>query len=211
MMKKIISKFGVVAIAILFLCAHYAFKPEGETTGYKVGDVIKDFKLKGVDGKYFSIASDLNTKGYVVVFTCNHCPFSVKYEDRIIDINRRFGSQGFPVVAINSNDKDVVPEDSYENMIVRAKEKKFSFPYLYDDTQNVAKQFGATRTPHVFIVQREKKDLIVKYIGAIDNNADNVEEVSEMYVEAALTELIAGQPVTQASTKAIGCTIKWKK
>nr|MBK9651364.1 thioredoxin family protein [Bacteroidota bacterium] len=210
-MKKMISKFGFVAIAILFLMAHFAFIPEGETVGYKVGDVIKDFKLKGVDGKYFSIASDLNVKGYVVVFTCNHCPFSVKYEDRIIDINRRYGSQGFPVVAINSNDKDIVPEDSYENMIVRAKEKKFSFPYLYDDTQNVAKQFGATRTPHIFIVQREKKDLVVKYIGAIDNNADNVEEVSEMYVEAALTELIAGQPVTQASTKAIGCTIKWKK
>lgn len=209
-MKKTFAHLLIGIAIITTAVSQYAFKPQ-TAASYQIGDTVKDFKLKGVDGKYFSLYSDLNVKGYVVIFTCNHCPFSVKYEDRIIDIHRRFAPQGYPVVAINSNDSVIVPEDSFGNMVIRAKDKNFSFLYLYDQTQKIAHQFGAARTPHVFIVQRTGKEMKLRYMGAIDNNADVPEEVSEMYVEQALTELIAGREVSQNSTKAIGCTIKWRK
>nr|MBP6512392.1 thioredoxin family protein [Bacteroidia bacterium] len=139
------------------------------------------------------------------------CPFSVAYEDRIIALQAKYGAKGFPVVAINSNNKEVVPEDSYEEMVKRAAEKKFNFNYLYDSTQEIAHQFGAARTPHVFIVEKQKSNLKMKYIGAIDDNTDEPEAATKKYVESAVDEILAGKEVTTPMTKAIGCTIKWKK
>lgn len=201
-MKKIKTVLG---IALLWMAVS-AFTP---FTGYQVGDTVSDFKLKNVDGKMVSMADYKTAKGFIVVFTCNHCPFSKAYEQRIMDLNTMYAPKGYPVIAISSNDKDVVPEDSYENMQALAKEKQYAFPYLYDETQAVAKTFGATRTPQIFILNKEKKGTVLLYTGAIDDNTDNPADVTTKYVQNAMTEILAGKPVEQNFTKAVGCSIKW--
>ena len=179
--------------------------------GYKVGDNIKDFSLQNIDGKNVSLADYKDSKGFIITFTCNHCPYAMAYEDRILELNKKYAKAGYPVIAINPNDAIQYPEDNFEAMQVRAKEKKFNFPYLYDESQNIAKQFGATKTPHVFIVQKAGDKLVVKYIGAIDDNWEKAADVKEKYAESAIDALLAGKPVATTSTKAIGCSIKWKK
>jgi len=181
--------------------------------GYKVGDEATDFQLKNVDGSTVSLGMIKYSaaKGFIVVFTCNHCPFSKSYEDRIIELNKKFENLGYPVVAINPNDPEREPEDSFANMQKRAKEKGFTFPYLFDETQKISYFYGAERTPHVYIVKKEAGKFKVAYIGAIDNDVQNVNEKKEKYVETAVNELIAGKPVTKALTKAVGCAIKWKQ
>jgi peroxiredoxin len=180
-------------------------------SGYKVGDKAEDFKLKNVDGKMLSMADYKDAKGLIVIFTCNHCPFSVAYEDRIIDLHKRYADKGYPVIAINPNDVKAQPDDSFDKMKERAKKKKFPFAYLYDETQEIAKRFGATRTPHVFVVSKKETEFTVEYIGAIDDNSNEPQSVKTKYLENALNELIDGKAVSQNFTKAIGCTIKWKK
>lgn len=201
-MKKIKTVLG---IALLWMAVS-AFTP---FAGYQVGDTVADFKLKNVDGKMVSMADYKTAKGFIVVFTCNHCPFSKAYEQRIMDLNTMYAPKGYPVIAISSNDKDMVPEDSYENMQALAKEKQYAFPYLYDETQAVAKTFGATRTPQIFILNKEKKGSVLLYTGAIDDNTDNPADVTTKYVQNAMTQIIAGKPVEQNFTKAVGCSIKW--
>lgn len=178
--------------------------------GYKVGDNAIDFKLKNVDGKMVSLADYKKAKGFVVVFTCNHCPYAVAYQDRIIALDKKYKELGYPVIAINPNDAVSYPADSFENMVQRAQEKGFTFPYIYDETQQIAKTYGALKTPHVYVLQKEGKNLVVKYIGAIDDNSQDETAVKSTYLAYALDELLAGKPVTTAETKAIGCSIKWK-
>lgn len=177
-------------------------------TGYKVGDKATDFKLKSVDNKMYSMADYKDAKGFIVVFTCNHCPFAVKYEDRIIDLAKKYKSKGYVLLAINPNDPAAQPEDSFELMQKRAKEKKFTFPYLFDEGQKIYPQYGATKTPHVFLLD---KNLVVKYIGAIDDNVEDASQVKEKYLENAIAALEKGQEPIPSTTKAIGCTIKVKK
>lgn len=177
-------------------------------TGYKVGDKATDFKLKSVDNKMYSMADYKDAKGFIVIFTCNHCPFAVKFEDRIIDLAKRYKSKGYVLLAINPNDPAAQPEDSFELMQKRAKEKKFTFPYLFDEGQKIYPQYGATKTPHVFLLD---KNLVVKYIGAIDDNVEDASQVKEKYLENAIAALEKGQEPTPNTTKAIGCTIKVKK
>ena len=208
-MKKttVISAMCILAMTVfVMVSAKYP-----EVKGYKVGDKATDFKLKNVDGSLVSLADMKDAKGFIIVFTCNHCPFSVAYEDRIIDLHKKYASIGYPVVAINPNDEGIVPDDSYENMIVRAKEKHFPFVYLQDKTQDIAKAYGALKTPHVYIVSKMGKELIVKYIGAIDDNTDEPAAVKNKYVENAMTEILTGRPVSMSSTKAIGCSVKYKE
>lgn len=181
------------------------------TKGYEVGDTAADFKLKNIDGKMVSLSDFKTAKGFIVVFTCNHCPYAKKYEDRIVALDKKYKDAGYPVIAINPNDPNVQPEDGFQQMITRAKEKGFTFPYLVDEGQKVYPQYGATKTPHVFILQKEGKKNIVKYIGAIDNNYDDPNDVSEHYVQDAMDALLSGKPVANAKTVAIGCTIKVKK
>lgn len=196
-----------IALLLALTIALFSFKHQG----LHIGELADDFKLKNVDDKMVSLADYKDAKGFIVIFTCNHCPFSVKYEDRIIALDKKYAKKGFPVIAINSNDAAQYPSDDFENMKKRAKEKKFTFPYLHDETQAVATGFGATKTPHVFVLQKETDGLVAKYIGAIDNNSDNAKAVKEKYVEAAVDALLSGQSVTVTETKAIGCSIKWKK
>ncbi|REC80475.1 thioredoxin family protein [Chryseobacterium elymi] len=179
--------------------------------GYEVGDEAADFKLKNIDGKMVSLSDFKSAKGFILVFTCNHCPYAKKYEERIVELDKKFKDQGYPVIAINPNDPNVQPEDGYKQMIERAKQKGFTFPYLVDEGQKIYPLYGATKTPHVFVLQKENGKNIVKYIGAIDNNYENPDDVSEYYVQDAVNALIKGEPVKMTKTVAIGCTIKVKK
>ena len=179
--------------------------------GYEVGDAAADFKLKNIDGKMVSLSDFKKAKGFIVVFTCNHCPYAKKYEDRIVALDKKYKDAGYPMIAINPNDPNVQPEDGFQQMITRAKEKGFTFPYLVDEGQKVYPQYGATKTPHVFILQKEGSKNIVKYIGTIDNNYENPNDVSDYYVQDAVNQLLKNEPVKTEKTVAIGCTIKVKK
>ena len=196
---------------IIFLSISILAITAALSQGYNVGDRASDFKLKNVDGKLVSLSDFPAAKGFVVVFTCNHCPFAKAYQDRIIQIDQKYKPEGYPVIAINPNDPTVEPEDSFDNMILRAKEKKFSFPYLFDETQAVYRQYGAKRTPHIFLLQKQGNDLVVKYIGAIDDNSQDASKVANTYLANAIDNLLAGRVPDPATTKAIGCSIKDKQ
>lgn len=201
------KRFLVLAAAAALALVAWSFRP-ADSPGYKVGDKAADFNLKNVDGTMHSLAGIQGAKGYIVVFTCNVCPYAQAYEDRIIALHRQYAAKGYPVVAINANDKTVQPGDSYDNMKKLAKNNNYPFLYLYDETQDIAKAFGATRTPHVFLLDSA---LTVRYIGAIDDNSEDPSAVTEKYVANAVDALLAGREVTVKETKAIGCTIKWKR
>ncbi|MBL7766950.1 MAG: thioredoxin family protein [Chitinophagaceae bacterium] len=204
-------KNTMMFLILLFTFLVTSFSPDSQRPGYKPGDVAGDFSLKNINGKMVSLNDFKDSKGVIVIFTCNHCPYSVAYEDRIIALHKNYAGKGFPVVAINPNDPISYPDDSYENMKIRAKEKGFKFPYLIDETQEIAKAYGAMKTPHVFILKREGSGFVVAYIGAIDDNSNEPELVQEKYAEQALNEILSGKPVSQPLTKAIGCGVKWRK
>lgn len=206
MKKSIILTTGLlVVVAVLFVNAS---KPEAD--GYAVGDYVKDFTLKNVNGKQVSMSDFESAKGFVVVFTCNTCPYAKQYESRIMALDKKYASKGFPVIAINPNDLKQKPGDSMEEMKKRAKNKGYSFPYLRDDSQEVARSFGATKTPHVYVLNKEARGkLKVEFIGAIDNSPNDAGDVSETYVEDAIDALLSGKKPTITEKRAIGCTIKW--
>ena len=197
-----IKLFGLAGLVVLLS----ASKP----AKYEVGDSVADFKLKNFDGKMVSLSDYKDGKGAIVIFDCNTCPYSKAYNDRIIALNKKYASQGFPVITINANDPQISPGDSFEEMISRANQKKYDFPYLVDESQSVAKAFGATNTPHVFVLQMANDSFQVAYIGTIDNNSRDASAVTKRYVEDAVDALIAGKTVSTKSTKAIGCGIKWR-
>ena len=202
-MKKL--TFLLVFFLSIFATLHAQIEA---VKGYGIGEKAADFKLKNVDGTMFSLANMKDVKGYIIVFTCNHCPYSKMYEARIIALDNKYKPLGFPVVAINPNDPEIEPEDSFGMMKSVAKKKKYPFPYLFDDGQKIYPLFGATRTPHVFILDKE---LTVKYIGAIDDSAEDGSKAYEKFAERALNSLLKGEDPEPGVTRAIGCTIKAKK
>lgn len=206
--------FGVlIALAFSTIVSIFAFTGVDSTLdrfvlGYTIGDRAEDFSLKNVDGKMVSLSDFKEARGFILVFTCNSCPVSVANEDRIIALDRKYKSRGYPVIAINPNNPETSPGDSYEKMKVRAREKGFTFPYLLDEGQTIYPKYGASRTPHAFVLQKEDEDFIVRYIGSIDNSARSPGAVTTRYVENAVDALLEGQSIEVASTKAIGCGIK---
>jgi peroxiredoxin len=202
-MKHMLKTFCLLLVfALLFA---------GAPSGLEPGDMAHNFTLKNVDGKNISLSDYKDRKGIILIFDCNTCPYSKMYNERIQALDKNFKSKGFPVVAINSNNGEVSPGDSYENMMKQAKSKGYTFPYLYDESGEVAKAYGATNTPHVFLLKREGSEFTVAYIGAIDNNTQDASAATKKYVESSIDELLQGKPVTTTKTKAIGCTIKFKK
>ncbi len=176
--------------------------------GYSIGDEAADFKLKDVDGDMVSLSDYPDAKGFVVIFTCNTCPFAVASEERMVVLDQEFKGKGYPVIAINPNNPEVQPDDTYELMQDKAKEAGFTFPYLYDESQTIYAKYGATKTPHVYLLNKENNKNIVKYIGAIDDNVRNADAVKDRFLANAINELLAGKEVTVKETKAIGCTVK---
>ena len=213
-MKKLIFGIILTAVALGVFAAVNHMSPEApqttadETAGYKVGDIATDFKLKNVDGSMVSLAGIEDAKGYIVTFTSNVCPFAVMYEDRLIALHEEFAPKGYPVVAINSNDPALQEGDSFENMQKRAVEKGFPFAYLVDEGQKIYPQYGATKTPHIFLLD---KDLRVQYIGTIDDNAQSPEAVKTRYVADAINALENGKLPDPNFTKSVGCPIKSAK
>lgn len=166
-----------------------------------------EVKMKNVDGRMLAIADVQGAKGTLVIFSCNACPWVKAWETRIAALGNSAPELGIGVIAINSNDPGKVPEDSYDVMQQRAKERGFAFPYVVDETSGVAKAFGATRTPEAFLFDAAGK---LVYHGAIDDNANEPDKVTKRYLADALQAVSAGQPVPVAQTKALGCTIKWR-
>lgn len=193
----------ILVVAVVVLVSAFTTK---SNYGYKVGDTIEDFKLKNIDGTMVSLADYKKAQGFIIIFTCNMCPYSVANEDRIIALDKKYKKKGYPVIAINPNDPEASKGDDFESMKVRAKEKGFTFPYLFDKGQKVYPKFGASKTPHVYIVS--KKKMKVEYIGAIDNSSRNEASVTEKYVENAVDALLKGEKPTKTETRAIGCSIK---
>lgn len=199
--------FGIGFFAsVFFLMTIFPF---GSTnTGLKVGDIAPDFQLKSTSGKLVTLKDYKNVKGYIVVFTCNTCPYAQAYEQRIIDLHNKMAPMGWPVVAIMPNDPSVQPGDGFDKMVERAKEKKYPFEYLLDDGQKVFPAYGAVRTPHVFLLDKDRK---VRYIGGVDDNSEDETLVTRRYVEEAIAAVEKGAEPDPNLTKAVGCMIKVKK
>lgn len=206
MKRTFVLLTGVMAvIAVLFINASEPL------AGYGVGDYAKDFKLPNIDGKTVSMSDYVDAKGYIVIFTCNTCPYAKAYESRVIALDKKYANQGFPVIAINPNDVAQQPGDTIDEMKKRAKDKGYTFPYLRDDSQEVAKAFGATKTPHVYVLKTEASGKYkIEFIGAIDDSPNDPSDVSETYVEDAINAIMKGTSPTITEKRAIGCTIKWK-
>lgn len=198
-MKRVLIIFSVLLISSAVMAQD----------GLKVGDKAPDFELKNVDMEMVSLYDySPAEKGAVVIFTCNHCPYAIAYEERIIEIDEMYRSKGYPVIAVNPNDPKLVPEDSFEKMQERAEEKGFPFPYLIDETQEVYKEYGAKRTPHVYLLEKKDGKFMVAYIGTIDDNYKEAAKVEKKYLANAIDALLAGSTPDPDFTKAIGCTIK---
>ncbi len=205
-MKNTIKIVSVCIIALLV--SAFTLTKDKDGGGYKIGDIATDFKLKNIDGNMVSLADFNDAKGFIVVFTCNTCPYAVAYEDRIEALSKKYAEKGFPVVAIMPNNTKVKPGDSFEAMQARAKAKGFTFPYLMDEGQKIYPQYGATKTPHVYILERTKKGNEVVYIGAIDDNYQDASAVSKKYVENAVDALLVGKEIQEKQTRANGWSIK---
>ncbi len=173
----------------------------------KPGDKAISFSLPGVDDKTHALADYADKEAVVVIFSCNHCPYVRAWEDRMIQIQADYADKGVQLIAINSNDPRKYPEDSFPRMKERAREKGFNFPYLYDETQEVARSYGAERTPEVFLFDKNR---VLRYHGAIDDNYENPDAVKNHYLRDALDAVLAGQDPPIAETPPVGCTIKWK-
>ena len=202
-MKTILT----LALILLF---NPAWKNSEKPNGYQAGDIATDFSLKNVDGKLVSMSNFKDAKGFIVAFTCNTCPFAILYEQRIIDLHNKYSKLGYLVVAINPNDPAIQPGDSFENMQRRAKEKNYPFPYLIDVTQETTRVYGATNTPHLYILNKVDGKLKVMYIGTIDNNPKEPQSATRHYIDEAMKQIFDGKEVKEPETKAVGCSIKWK-
>ena len=171
---------------------------------------INDFSLKNIDGKIVSLSNFKDAKGFIIVFTCNHCPFAKLYPERLNQLNLKYKALGVPLIAISSTDTIMYIEDTYPKMVKKAKKEKFNFPYLFDGNQSVAKNFFAQKTPHAYVVWKENSKWIIKYDGAIDDNGNSPEKVSQNYVADAVDSLLINKPVAVRQTKSIGCQIMFR-
>ncbi|HUI22842.1 MAG TPA: thioredoxin family protein [Nitrososphaerales archaeon] len=170
-----------------------------------LGAPAPDFDLPGVDSRHYSLASFSNRPVLVVIFSCNHCPYVKDYEIRMVSIQRDYAAKGVQLVAINSNDDKAYPEDSFPQMVKRAKERGFNFPYLRDESQEVVEAYGGVCTPHVFAFDGKR---ILRYRGRIDDSRDQ-SKVTSPDLRNALDDMVAGKSVRVPDTKPFGCSIKW--
>lgn len=196
---------------ILLFFLGLGLRPHGQIAPLTPGTPAPDFSLKNIDGKSVSFANWSKAKGYILVFTCNTCPFSHAYEGRIINLNRTYGPKGYPVIAVNPNDPAVSPGDSYQKMVERAKAGKYGFPYLFDAGQTVTNAYGVKNTPTVFLIVHENGKNVVRYAGAIDNDWEDNNAAPVLYLERAIAAVGEGMAPEPAATKAIGCTVRRKK
>ncbi len=175
--------------------------------GMPVGNPAPPFSLPGVDGTAWSLDSFKDAQLLVVVFTCNHCPYAIASEDRLLELQSDYEGRGVRLVAISSNDAQKSPDDSFDKMKERATDKGFNFPYLYDETQEVARAYDAACTPDVFVFDRERK---LVYNGRIDDNWQEPDEVTRQDLRSVLDAALEGGAVDFEHVPSMGCSIKWK-
>ena len=210
---KLFSFTSLLILAALFS----GFLPANDDPKtLEIGSKAPDFKLPGVDGKTYSLASFKAAKILVIVFTCNHCPTAQAYEDRIINMAKEYKTKGVALVAISPNDPKSVRldelgwsdmGDSFAEMKVRARQKKFPFPYLYDgDTEIASKKYGPIATPHVFVFDKDRK---LRYQGRIDDVEKPTGTPKNLDARNAIDALLAGKEVPVTTTKVFGCSVKW--
>ncbi|MBK6764988.1 MAG: thioredoxin family protein [bacterium] len=191
------------------LTSAFLFPRNISAAALQIGATAPAFELKNVDEKLVSLAGAAGEKGTLVVFTCNHCPFAIAYEDRLIALAKEFQAQGINFIAVSPNDPLLQPKDGFAEMQQRAKEKSLPYPYLINEDGSVAKAYGAARTPEAFLLDTELK---VVYTGRIDDNTE-VKDVKVNDLRNALTKLVQGKPgdIDPKTTAAFGCTIKFRK
>ncbi|WEK21613.1 MAG: thioredoxin family protein [Candidatus Pedobacter colombiensis] len=192
---------------IIILLTFLSFSATAQIKTLTAGTTAPDIKLKNVDGKIVGFDDFPKAKGFVVVFTCNTCPYAQAYEQRIIALNAKSTPFGYPVIAVNPNDPELSKGNSFEKMKERAASKKYTFPYLFDPGQKITNLYGAAKTPHFFLVKKTDKGLVIEYTGALDDDPQEVNTTRTHYIEDAINELNAGKALTVISTKAIGCTV----
>jgi peroxiredoxin len=173
-----------------------------------IGSPIVAFKLKNVDGKVISVEElSRGKQATVIIFSCNHCPYVQAWEGRMIQLGKTYGSRGVAFTLINANDPAKYPDDSYPEMIKRAKTKGYPFPYLHDEDQSVAKAYGASRTPEVFLFDTQGT---LRYHGRIDDHYEDPKKVRSQDLRDALEAVLAGRSPAVSETPAVGCSVKWK-
>lgn len=172
-----------------------------------IGDRMVSFALPATGGSTVSTDQFADRTVLGVAFWCNHCPYVKAWEDRLMAIQREYAERGVQMVLINSNDPAAYPDDSFEAMRLRAREKGYVFPYLFDESQQVARSYGATRTPEIFLFDRER---VLRYHGAPDDNFEHPEAVTSHYLRDALDALLVGRPPVVTTMPPKGCTIKWR-
>ena len=175
--------------------------------GMPVGNPAPSFALPGVDGTAWSLDSFADAQLLVVVFTCNHCPYAIASEDRLLELQSDYEGRGVRLVAISSNDAEKYPDDSFDEMKARAADKGYNFPYLYDESQDVARAYDAACTPDVFVFDRERK---LVYNGRIDDNWQEPDQVTRQDLRSVLDAALEGRTVHFEHVPSMGCSIKWK-
>jgi peroxiredoxin len=175
--------------------------------GISLGDTAPPFELPDTGGSKHSVGKPTGDRATLVYWTCNHCPYALAWHDRLIEVAREYGDQGLRVLAVNSNDAKKYPDDSFEAMKERVKtEGNWPHPFLYDDSQEVAKAYGAKTTPDLFLFD---EDLVLRYRGAPDADYEDPSQEAA-WLRAAVDDLLGGRPVEMAESEPVGCTIKWK-
>jgi len=200
-MRKRVVLLGLGGL--LALSSAWALKPQDS-----LPQSVAQVKMLGVDGKEVSLAQLMGEKGLLVIFSCNHCPWVKAWQGRMVALGNEYAKKGVGVVAVNSNDPTAYPEDDLPHMKEQAKEHGYQFPYVVDSTSEVARAFGATRTPEAFLFDAQGR---LVYHGAIDDNAEKPQEVKKTYLADALAALVEGKPIPVAETKALGCSIKFRQ
>jgi peroxiredoxin len=196
-------------IAILIMLVLVSINAAFIIYTYKLEDEIKDIHLPNVEGEMVSLEDYTAVKGFLIIFTSNECLYSKLYEERIIALHNKYGKD-YPVVAINSIKKGSSASESFESMQKRAKDKNYQFQYLYDESQHVARIFGANKVPQVYLIQRQHEKNVIKYVGSIDDSPMNGSDVKTKYIDAAIQALNKGKEVKRKETRVVGCSIDFK-
>ncbi len=203
-MKINLNIKAILAVCGTFVLAFMSFR-------FNTNLSITDFKLQNTDSRTVSLSDYTDAKGFIIVFTCNHCPFAKLYPERMNELNTKYKNVGVPLIAISSTDTLLFADDTYPKMIEKSKKEHFNFPYLFDEKQSVAKNFAAQKTPHAFVIWKESGKWVIKYNGAIDDNGAEPMKVKNRYVANAVDDLLSGKEVKIKETKSIGCQIHFRK
>jgi peroxiredoxin len=200
-MKK--SKIVLFALLLVSLSSFRLFQSA------EAGKEVNDFSLRSTNGKMVSLNDVKDAKGYIIIFTCNHCPFAKLYSQRMNDLEVKYRPLGIPLLAINSMDSVLYKDERFEGMCKKSRQEKFSFSYLQDADQSVGKNFGAEHTPHAYVIWKENGKWIIKYSGAIDDNGEHP-ELATPYIGNAVKELLQDKPVSVPETQSFGCQIYYR-